>query len=362
MNTEKMIQARQAVQNARQALKQGDRYTARRWAEQAAQLAPNLEDPWLILAAVSEPQTGIRYLQRALQINPDSKRAHKGMQWARSRLETASLGDTSPVSVRSSEQVRSAPRNKKKASTRKSWFYPAALLVLTGCVALLAAWSASYSPVFASILSGVSEPTKEPQLWARAEIVKPTYTASPTNTATPTATFTPTATATNTPLPTPTYTPTFTPSPTFTPLPALPTSTYSPPADNVQPLPTAIPPAGKGEHWIDVDLTNQRLYAYEGNVIVNSFVVSTGTWQTPTVTGKYRVYVKFRYTTMAGPGYYLPDVPYTMYFYKGYAIHGTYWHNNFGTPMSHGCINLTISDAAWVYDFSSVGTLVNIHY
>jgi len=117
-----------------------------------------------------------------------------------------------------------------------------------------------------------------------------------------------------------------------------------------------------GEHWIDVDLSQQRVYAYSGDVIVNSFVVSTGTWQTPTVTGKYKVWIKLRSTDMSGPGYYLPDVPYVMYFYKGYGIHGTYWHNNFGTPMSHGCVNMTIPDAEWLYNFSSVGTVVNVHY
>ena len=89
--------------------------------------------------------------------------------------------------------------------------------------------------------------------------------------------------------------------------------------------------------------------------------MSTGTWQYPTVTGQYRVYVKYRYADMAGPGYYLADVPNVMYFYKGYGLHGTYWHNNFGTPMSHGCVNLTIPDSQWLFDFASVGTLVNVH-
>jgi lipoprotein-anchoring transpeptidase ErfK/SrfK len=117
-----------------------------------------------------------------------------------------------------------------------------------------------------------------------------------------------------------------------------------------------------GEHWIDVDLSQQRVYAYAGDTVVNSFVVSTGTWQTPTVTGKYKVWIKLRSTDMSGPGYYVPDVPYVMYFYKGYGLHGTYWHNNFGTPMSHGCVNLTIPDAEWLYNFSSVGTVVNVHY
>ena len=64
---------------------------------------------------------------------------------------------------------------------------------------------------------------------------------------------------------------------------------------------------------------------------------------------------------MSGPGYFLPGVPFTMYFYKGYGLHGTYWHNNFGTPMSHGCVNLTIPDSEWLYGFASIGTLVNVH-
>ena len=104
------------------------------------------------------------------------------------------------------------------------------------------------------------------------------------------------------------------------------------------------------------------VYAYEGNNVTNSFLVSTGTWLHPTVTGKYHIYVKLRYTDMTGPDYYLPNVPYTMYFFQGYGLHGTYWHHNFGTPMSHGCINLSIPDSEWLYNFSSVGTLVNIHY
>jgi lipoprotein-anchoring transpeptidase ErfK/SrfK len=104
------------------------------------------------------------------------------------------------------------------------------------------------------------------------------------------------------------------------------------------------------------------VYAYAGDTVVNSFLVSTGTWLHPTVTGSYHVYVKLRYTDMTGPDYYLPNVPYTMYFYQGYGLHGTYWHHNFGTPMSHGCVNLSIPDAAWLYNFSSVGTLVKVHY
>lgn len=110
-----------------------------------------------------------------------------------------------------------------------------------------------------------------------------------------------------------------------------------------------------------MDLSAQMVSAFDGETLVQSFIVSTGTASYPTVTGQFRVYTKLVSTAMAGPGYYLPGVPYTMYFYKGYALHGTYWHTNFGVPMSHGCINLRTSDAEWLFNFSSVGTLVNIH-
>jgi lipoprotein-anchoring transpeptidase ErfK/SrfK len=133
-----------------------------------------------------------------------------------------------------------------------------------------------------------------------------------------------------------------------------------PPASNA-PLPAAAAD-GSGARWIDVDLSNQTVYAYAGDTLVNSFLVSTGTRLTPTVTGQYKIYVKYRSAAMSGPGYYLPNVPYIMYFYKGYGLHGTYWHNNFGTPMSHGCVNLRTDEAAWLYNWASVGTLVNVHY
>jgi lipoprotein-anchoring transpeptidase ErfK/SrfK len=115
------------------------------------------------------------------------------------------------------------------------------------------------------------------------------------------------------------------------------------------------------DRWIDVDVTNQILTAYEGSTPVKTFLVSTGTAYHPTVTGLFRIWLRLRWDDMAGPGYYLPSVPYTMYFYEGYALHGTYWHSNFGTPMSHGCVNLHTDDAGWLFEFASVGTLVNVH-
>ncbi|HEX5807502.1 MAG TPA: L,D-transpeptidase, partial [Anaerolineales bacterium] len=114
--------------------------------------------------------------------------------------------------------------------------------------------------------------------------------------------------------------------------------------------------------WIDVNLSEQRIYAYEGDVMVNSFIVSTGLPDTPTVTGEFRIYVKVPVQDMSGPGYYLSDVPWVMFFYDEYGFHGTYWHSNFGTPMSRGCVNLRTEEAEWLYHWASVGMPVSVHY
>jgi lipoprotein-anchoring transpeptidase ErfK/SrfK len=113
--------------------------------------------------------------------------------------------------------------------------------------------------------------------------------------------------------------------------------------------------------WIDVDLSEQRLSAMQGKKAVYSFNVSTGKALTPTPTGKFLINSKLRYTRMRGPGYDVPNVPYTMYFHEGYGIHGAYWHNNFGTPMSHGCVNVPIPLAGKIFKWASVGTLVVVH-
>jgi len=114
--------------------------------------------------------------------------------------------------------------------------------------------------------------------------------------------------------------------------------------------------------WIGINLSTQTLTAYSGQAAVFSTRVSTGTWRTPTVAGTFHIYVKYVSTHMSGPGYSLPNVPYTMYFYRGYGLHGTYWHNNFGTPMSHGCVNLSTPDARWLFNWAPVGTKVVTHY
>lgn len=112
------------------------------------------------------------------------------------------------------------------------------------------------------------------------------------------------------------------------------------------------------ERWIEIDLSDQKLYAHNGQNIDYEFLVSSGKWA-PTPTGEFRIWTKMRYTKMEGGKkethtyYYLPNVPYTQYFYKGYGLHGTYWHNNFGQPMSHGCVNLATPDAEKLFYWTS---------
>jgi len=117
-----------------------------------------------------------------------------------------------------------------------------------------------------------------------------------------------------------------------------------------RPRPEAIPP---GARWIEVNLHEQTLCAYEDDRMVFSTLVSSGADRFPSVEGVFRVWLKFRKKKMSGPGYFLEDVPWQMFFYQGYALHSSYWHDYFGLPASHGCINLSLKDAKWLFDWSS---------
>lgn len=152
--------------------------------------------------------------------------------------------------------------------------------------------------------------------------------------------------------------------------------TVEPPSINLAEISMAVNVLGEndtqGEKHIYVDLKNQTLTAYQGETIFMQTLVSTGKWgRTPP--GEYSIWVKMRATRMSGGSgsdyYNLPNVPYTMFFYNqkvpkisGYALHGTYWHNNFGHPMSHGCVNLRTVDAEKLYNWATPTTVGNITY
>jgi lipoprotein-anchoring transpeptidase ErfK/SrfK len=378
-----------ALQQAIQAVRRGDRTQARRWASLAARLDTSSERPWLILASLASPKASIAYLNIALEKNPTSEAARKGMLWAVERQRRAAQAgpaqtqpaddaasaaptpglpavvplDTVPIPRR--QQARRVPpgdiTRPVLVTARKRKFLgqtAAVWAVIFFLVAFGSLFVAGVAGSYAVMTRSSSAERAVSMLFKPSLTPTHTPTSTPTSTPTATPTSTPTPTPTSTPTPTPTATPTETPTPTPT---ETPTSTPVPPT--IAPRIPGLPPGvGANDRWIDVDLTNQLTHAYEGTTLVRTFVVSTGTWRTPTVTGVYKIYVRYRSANMSGPGYFLRDVPYVMYFYQGYGLHGTYWHSNFGTPMSRGCVNLETSDAGWLYEWASVGTVVNVHY
>ena len=436
---ERQALAAEANQKARQALRQGDPRSARRHATQSVQLAPELEDGWLLMAAIASPRASIAYLQHALRVNPSSQRAQKGMQWAVERVKAEESGrsappyvdarpvaahpkppqpDSSPVTLAASiapvpaqvsvmppsTQVRPRTAMRVRPVARRTPRPEVPFLLLYGIItlcisaALIAgAMTPYYSRLAAPFMQDFAtyvpvdfqatlEQSASASQTAIASAVPPvsetptpeaTFTIPPTPTDTPTETPTWTPTLSETPFPSPTASETPTPTPTFTasPSPIPPTlvlPTKAPPVAAPQPTKkvkhknVAAPgsrPAGVqlSDHWVDVDLSTQTVFAMQGDQIARSFLVSTGRWPTVTITGVFRIYVMYRAADMSGDDYYLPKVPYVMYFHEGYGLHGTYWHNNFGTPMSHGCVNLRTADAAWLYEYSSVGTVVSVH-
>lgn len=115
------------------------------------------------------------------------------------------------------------------------------------------------------------------------------------------------------------------------------------------------------QKWLEINLSTQRLIAWEGGKPVYAVIVSTGKPATPTYSGVYSIYRKQHPERMRGRGYDIPNVPHAMYYHRGYAIHGAYWHSRFGTPVSHGCTNVAPNHARWLYNWASVGTPVVVH-
>lgn len=372
--------ALQALANARRAILKGDLRQAWRWSEQAVRFAPDREEPWLFLAASTpNPRASLNYLKRALAINPESQHARKGVGWALKRLRQSQPG-ASPVSNLSQKQAgagssavkphpskptaRPSPKRRRskvnllasRAMVRRQAVLLLWLVMVLCLVTGFTTWSGL--PLLSQVLT-------ETDLLLLAQLKPPTSPQQTILAPTESPNVQPTFTATALPTPLPSTTPTTFPSPT-----PFPTSTITwtpfPSLTPIQPvviIPQVRPPEVAGnERWVAVNLSIQQAYAYEGELQIRNFLVSTGIAGYPTVIGTYRIYVKYRYANMSGPGYFLLDVPYVMYFFEGYGLHGTYWHSNFGTPMSHGCINLKTEDAAWLYDWTSIGTVINIYY
>jgi lipoprotein-anchoring transpeptidase ErfK/SrfK len=371
-----VVEARQCIAKAREALHRGNKQSAWQWGKRAVLAAPKMEDAWLILAAADpNAQDALAYARKALEVNPTSTRARRGLEWAVARVKQANAGNAlvekstnASFSIGRRDALATLPKpisrgtipSSQSKINKRNWLHPA-ILIGAGCLMIgLVGFFALTSPVLASILSSVSAPVPtQENLWASVDIAKPTIAPNDRNLLASRSELQdiPNVAAPEDPIGVPQATET----PGTVVMEVVDDNSLG---QSVLPDEARIqfPAEGNGERWIDVNLSEQRVYAYEGDVVVNSFLVSTGVAETPTVTGEYQIYVKVRIQDMSGPGYYLPDVPWVMYFYEEYGFHGTYWHNNFGTPMSRGCVNMRIDDAAWLYDWASVGTAVNVHY
>ncbi|MGB9639447.1 MAG: L,D-transpeptidase family protein [Anaerolineales bacterium] len=345
---------------AKQAIRNGDKKTARSIAHQILANDPRNEDAWLILAAIAPPEIAVSYLKKVLEINPHNTTALRGLEYYLNQAAPAKPISSTPVTPPVKPQRLYTV---KKRQILFPWFV--LLIGILIVILTISQFSSSFAYPFIQVA---------PTLVQTDTPLVPQNTPTPTYTLTPTATPTPTSTSTPLPTETPTITPTLEPTATAT----VTANVSSKPKDKKkkQPvnstntknkstysLPIISPPKGikPNEHWVEVDLSSQSSAAYIGSTRVRTFIVSTGTWLHPTVTGTFKIYVKYRYANMSGPGYFLPNVPYVMYFYQDYGLHGTYWHHNFGVPMSHGCVNYSIPDAAWLFDFVNVGTIVYIH-
>jgi lipoprotein-anchoring transpeptidase ErfK/SrfK len=346
------------LQSGKVAAHSGRRADAQQKFRGVLALDPTNVPAHLWLAWLSEnPSVSLDHIAQALACDPDNAEAHAALRWAQGHAALPSAQDSRSASIQaafsSSDTEDKIPAT--GTDTRPGlWVVLGVLTILIG-IALTGSLPKN-TPALADLA-----PTLTP-MSTPVSISGPvsTHTPAPTSPvrSDPTSTRRPTALSSPAPAPSPSPLPSRQHTPTPSPVPILPTPPPLPPS--LTPAPLSIP---SGDiRWIDIDLTNQQLAAYEGQKLMRLTPVSTGLPRTPTPTGQYHIQIKLRYDDMSGIGYYLPNVPYVMYFHGGYGIHGTYWHARFGQPMSHGCVNIPTEVAEWLFDWATVGTMVNIHH
>lgn len=365
------------LQQVRTAIHKGELPQARRRLQQLLHEDPQNHTAWLLLAKVTQsPQAALEYVKRAERLQPDSHIARR----ARASLEQRSHEEIKreghlvwwPVMLGIGFMILLV--------FLAMWFVPATVRNQVAALKSNNSFNIGADSIFVATPMTQNQEMVMP---VEAPLYQPAATASPTVTPVPTSAYSeplPTIESTNLELTADvtdeeaveaiiTHAEEHIPDAEATRSGQLSATDDMVVAVN-QPAvvdPTGLRPNGVGadERWIDVDLNTQNLVAYEGNKPVFYSLISSGTWEHPTVTGQFRTWMKYESQDMngylLGYDYYLMDVPYVMYFYKDFAIHGTYWHNNFGIPMSHGCVNMNPTDAGWLYNWAPLGTLVNIH-
>ena len=357
--TSEVVFAKQALQASEHALKRGEKLTARHWAERAIFLAPEMELPWMILAVISRPEAAVGYLEHVLSLNPDSKRARAGMKWAKKRLEKQLAKLKFEQQQFASTQPMALPliiKESQKVSIFRQWGF---IILITTVFATISGYYLANPPQNFSIgesMVSASGFVSEPELSFNNDVlpVHSTATYTPTSTQTPTTTPTSTPTLTPTPTSSPTQVPTETPVPTNTPLPVV----YSPEAT----------PSYYGNKRIIVDISEQHLYAYEGERLVYSYVVSTGSGNSTRI-GTFQVQNKISNAWGSNWNIWMPD--WLGIYYAGDLQNGIHslpilsdgsrlWDGFLGTPVSYGCIILGIQESHNIYYWADLYMPVQI--
>ena len=323
---------------------------------------------WLYLAMVVPARSRVRCVAEAERLAPDAVGVARAKQWL-ARQE----GGAQVVAM----AMPAAPISPSEPATSNRSFKGVLLWGSVVALLLLLAAGAYFSLGGDQLVENDSDQGLDAEVVA---VISMTATAEPTAT----ATDLPTVVPTNTPMPTSTPAViqpkqvvvnalsdqgeprarwTMTPEPSPTPSP---TPTLEPTFAAEEYVGLSWPDVGENEKWIDVNLTKQHLTAFIGKTAVFDTPISSGRPPYFTVTGQFRIYYRLESQTMDGRrlgfDYVTEGVPHVQYFYGDFALHGAYWHEDFGQPMSHGCVNLSLPDAEWLYQWADYGTLVNVHY
>lgn len=335
--------AQQALQEAQRALQRGEKRAARRWAERALAQDAGLEEAWLVLAAVSTPRASLEYLQRALQINPQSERARRGLEWARQRLQALPPASPPPTPAKTARAFLPGWLTGRAVAGRL-----AVGIFLLLALVLAFPLARGLTPQRASAPTQGAEMTSVPDL--------PASSLPPFSQAAVSALFpVPPALEDSSPPRAEPPAPSPTPLPTDTPEPAL----AAAPAPDFQ--------SGK---LILVDLSEQRMYVYENGTLIYNFVVSTG-MNGGTRVGTFSVLNKIPNAYGSTWDIWMPN--WLGIYWSGHLQNGIHalpilpngqrlWAGYLGTPVSYGCVVLGTYESQLLYDWAEVGTPVVIQY
>ena len=364
----------------------------------AVEIDPGLEDGWLILAYLAEPRASLEYIKKALEVNPGSPAARQALGEVQRRLEELSNvtpAQTTHLPEPSPEKTPAQPPEKPTRRHRTGWWKRLPIYGLAGVAVGILTLLVFQSRLPSNGLPPVrQEANGLPPASQEAIVLLPLSTATATATTMPilsaTATEVPTDSATATALPSDTATATALPTEPDTAM-ALPTAlptdmaTSTPvPTETASPTPEAaailedIPASNSptqmpavrtsGEKRIVVQISEQRLYAYQGDTLMHDFVVSTGELHATRI-GSFSVLDKIPEAWSDPWSFWMPE--WLGIYWAGNTENGIHalpvlpdgsvlWGDALGTPVSHGCVVLNPEDARSLYDWADIGTQVEI--